>query len=87
MARYYFQVSDDDGLSKGVSVNFEADDIYTVLERFQAFLKASEFPFVDEVSAVCFDPEDPSQDIHYYSDGTVMTAEELDNQYNRETVQ
>lgn len=79
MPRYYFQVTnDDEGLGSGVNVNFEADDIWDVLERFQAFLKASEFPFVDEIVAVSHDPENDADDLYYFSDGTACTGRELD---------
>jgi hypothetical protein len=77
MPRYQFYVTTEDTTT---NLSFEADDIYTVLERFQAFLKVSEFPFVDEVTAVAFDAEDESRDLYYFSDGTAMTAEEIDNQ-------
>jgi hypothetical protein len=81
MARYYFQVINDEP-NDAVSVTFEADDIWRVLDRFKAFLAAGDFPCIDLVTAVSYDPEDEAKDIHYFSDGDVMLAKEIDNNNN-----
>lgn len=61
------------------TLTFQADNIFDVLGKFQAFLAASEFPFVDEVTAIHRHDEDESRDIHYFQDGQVLTSADIDD--------
>tara|TARA_B100000497_G_C7657210_1_gene395644 strand:+ start:944 stop:1243 length:300 start_codon:yes stop_codon:yes gene_type:complete len=65
---YTFTKYDDDG-DVSVSVSNEHADIHEILERFQAFLYASGFTWVEEGSIIYEEPtiEDPTSISHSYT--------------------